>query len=319
MSSRPLPPLGPGNLFTLADALSAGWTTESLRYAVNSGRCIRVRPGVFTPASEEMRWPETLAAARRRMVRAAIAAAGRCEPAVVSHSAAAAIHQVPLLPSERACLTSPPGSGTKELPGVHIHRAGLPPDHVDTVDGLRMTSMARTALDIAREHGVEAGLVVADAALRQGETTQPQLHEVREFMERWPGRRAARAVAQLARAEAESPLETLSRLRLLAAGFPAPRLQQVILDEHGTFVARTDFYWDEYGVVGEADGNAKYDDRNEIVRERRREQALTGLGLVVVRWEWRDVRRFDGVTGRLAAAFDRGLRPGHPARRWQLP
>jgi very-short-patch-repair endonuclease len=187
------------------------------------------------------------------------------------------------------------------------------------VDGLELTSVPRTVLDVAREHGVDAGLVVADAALAAGRATPLQLELARKCMERWPGRRAAGSVAELACAEAESPLETLSRLRMMIAGLPEPRLQQVILDETGRFVARGDFYWDEYGVVGEADGNGKYSDPSEIIRERRRQQILEALGLLVVRWEWRDIWEFDGIARRLSAAFDhRGLRRGHPGRRWRL-
>ena len=80
----------------------------------------------------------------------------------------------------------------------------------------------------------------------------------------------------------------------------------------------SDFYWPEYGVAGEADGNLKYDaGRNAIVAERRRQQRLEDLGLVFVRWEWSDLGRFEVVARRIRTAFTRGIPRGH-GQRWSL-
>ena len=150
------------------------------------------------------------------------------------------------------------------LENVHLHRAGLDKVEVRQVDGSRVTAVPRTVADVAREHGIDAGVVVADAQL-------PPVH-----------------------------------------------LQVGIGDEWGRFVARADFYWPQFGVIGEADGNLKYDEgRAAIVAERRRQQRLEDLGLVVVRWEWSDLTRFEVVVRRLRAAFARGVPPGH-GQRWSL-
>ncbi len=93
---------------------------------------------------------------------------------------------------------------------------------------------------------------------------------------------------------------------MAAAALPAPELQHTFYGPGGRFVARSDFWWPQFGVVGEADGNAKYDaGRVAIVAERRREQALRDLGLEMVRWEWADLRRFTVVDARLRTAFAR--------------
>ncbi len=47
---------------------------------------------------------------------------------------------------------------------------------------------------------------------------------------------------------------------------------------------RVDELWEEYGVVGEADGQGKYADPKAYVQEKIREQHLTDEGLLVVRW-----------------------------------
>lgn len=52
---------------------------------------------------------------------------------------------------------------------------------------------------------------------------------------------------------------------------------------------RSDFYWQEFGLVGECDGSVKYDGsfgptESVLVGQNVREQALRSLGLAVVRW-----------------------------------
>jgi hypothetical protein len=53
---------------------------------------------------------------------------------------------------------------------------------------------------------------------------------------------------------AESPQETRTRLRLIAAGFPRPQTQIVVCDEFGYFVGRLDMGYREFKVGVEYDG-----------------------------------------------------------------
>jgi hypothetical protein len=123
----------------------------------------------------------------------------------------------------------------------------------------------------------------------------------------WPRiRRAARAV-RLADGLAESPLESVSRLVLHWLRVPPPQLQVSILDQFGRFVGRPDFYWDEYGVIGEADGRAKYDSRGVLTSEKLRQEELEELGLIAVRWGWDDaVRHPHSIKNRLERGYERG-------------
>ena len=57
---------------------------------------------------------------------------------------------------------------------------------------------------------------------------------------------------------AESPGESLSRVRMLQARLPLPTLQHVVCDSAGCFVARLDFWWEEFGLAGEFDGMVEY-------------------------------------------------------------
>ena len=90
------------------------------------------------------------------------------------------------------------------------------------------------------------------------------------------------------------------------------------MTETGLWLARVDFYWDEFGVVGEVDGKIKYDDQPESVlwREKRRQERLEDTGLVVVRWGRAELDVLPRLVARLRSAFDRGSRRAWDERRW---
>src|SRR5581483_7620276 len=141
----------------------------------------------------------------------------------------------------------------------------------------------------------------ADYALRARLTTLPELHAELGRMGRWPGLRAARAAVALSDPRSESPLESRSRLALLEHGLPTAEPQVSIGNEWGGFVGRVDFFWKEFGVVGEVDGDVKYGgtDPTPLHVEKRRQEALERLELEVVRWGSADLRNFGSVVARL--------------------
>ena len=61
-------------------------------------------------------------------------------------------------------------------------------------------------------------------------------------------------------------------------------MQVVIVDDGGNVIARVDFLWEEFGLVGECDGRIKYSDRDALYSEKRREDAIRQRGLGMVRW-----------------------------------
>jgi very-short-patch-repair endonuclease len=84
-----------------------------------------------------------------------------------------------------------------------------------------------------------------------------------------------------------------------------------IYDQRGRFVARVDFAWLGRGVVGEADGRAKYVADGDPVAafdaEKERQRRLEALGLVVVRWGWRHLEgNPPPLVERLREALTRG-------------
>jgi hypothetical protein len=137
---------------------------------------------------------------------------------------------------------------------VHVHAAFLDADEIEEVDGLAVTTVARTVGDLARSLPFEPALVVADAALHNHLVTPLQLQQAVERMAGRAGCPAARRVVAAADARAASPGETRTRIAIARAGLPKPTLQHVV----AAVGAEVDFYWEEFRTVGEFDGAVKY-------------------------------------------------------------
>ena len=316
---RPIPAVAHRQfgVFTTAQAVSAGWTSHALRHAADHGHVDRLRNGVYAAPCEAAATPYLQAAARLRRQGMAIALTHR--RMTLSHATAAVLHDLPVLATpELPCVTYARRL-RGEVVGAHLHRARLRQGHVVRLGPALSTSVPRTVIDLARESGVDAGIAAADAALRANRTTPAALQRTLADCAGWPYlRRAARVIA-LADPRSESVLESISRVRIADSGLPMPRLQPDILTAQHGFCGRLDFYWDEFGVAGEADGMGKYDDRNLSLRDEKRRQGwMENAGVVFVRWSWDELTTFDAVAARLQAAFARGLRPGNPARSWTV-
>jgi hypothetical protein len=210
-------------------------------------------------------------------------------------------------------LTRNRSSGGNRRSIVQVHTAPLPDDHVTTIDGVPVTSLARTVLDLCRTVPIEQAVAAGDRSLAFG-LVRAVLEDCLARMARWPGIRQARRAVALFDPRSESPGESVSRVRLHEDGLPAPELQQDIYDENGRFIARVDFYWKERRTIGEFDGKIKYGKlrkpgqslEDAIYAEKLREDAIRDLGWQVVRWIWADLYRRGVIRDRVLRAFARG-------------
>ena len=287
-------------VFSRVQALSAGWSDATLSRRVAEGHLIKLRRGMFAlrPTDEdEHRLASTLLAQR------GAAAALSIDASTLSHAAAAAVHGLALLdPPTTPCLTLPPPYLTQQVE-IHLHRQILPADQLSGQYDFPVTSVARSCIDVTREQGLAAGLVTADDALHRRLISQSDLVAVYDRSCRGrAGLRDGRRLLELVDANSESPLESVSRLAM--QGLPEPRTQVEIRTMDGRFLGRADFFWDEFGVVGEADGRSKYTD-DELWKEKLRENGFTDHGLVVARWTWATARRPGALPAQLNGTFAR--------------
>lgn len=228
--------------------------------------------------------------------------------AVISHESAAVVWGLPSPGRDwhehTPTITLPRSSGYISRTRTAVYRtAQLPAHHVTTdPNGYEVTSVSRTAVDLARGAPLPQALLVLDAAARLlvgAVVAQPRREHYANprlitaartsLAEAAGGRGAAALQAAIALTDPrrESPIESLSAGHFYLAGLPTPEFQYPIRTTLGVYFA--DFYWKEARLIGEADGGVKYQDRGEAVREKGREQDLDDLGYRIVRWGGREV------------------------------
>lgn len=218
---------------------------------------------------------------------------------VLSHQSAATVHGLEMLrPSlRRVHLTTGSPAGAHRSTTRHEHVGILADDEIAIVDGVVVTSLERTAVDVActTTMGFAGALAVFDSALRRG-AERTEMAEMVRATRRGVGH--ARRALRYADGKAENPGESWSRAVMVEAGLPSPRLQHEFFDDDGSQIARTDFDWAGL-LVGEFDGMTKYQKHlragetpfDAMRREKEREDALRRAGIMVIRWTWNDLER----------------------------
>jgi hypothetical protein len=258
--------------------------------AVRRGSLIRLTRGIAVDATD---WAGADIETRRHIrLEATLAALHEHRP--LSHRSAGIVWGLPdTSPDDHRVHVTDSGlvrthSGNRAV----RHAAPLTPDDIVELDGRPVTSLPRTVLDIARSTSFEHAVVVFDHVLHHGLLTRD---EIAASLADWPSARGivrARRALDFADADAESPGESVSRVVIDRDGLPAPVLQRWFDTDRGRF--RVDFWWPDFGVIGEFDGMVKYGaDPRSIVDEKLREDALRRLTIVrgCARWTWSDARR----------------------------
>lgn len=311
-----------GGPFTLAMARAAEVSDAERRRSLRRGEWLVLRRGVYVEAA--------LVAEADLGQRHALQVAGL--RLVVDFDAVAAgpsaariwgLETLSALSPELVVVTQDAGVAARRRGDCLVRVSELPPQHRTVRHGVPVTSPARTAIDLARGGSFEESVVVVDSSLRSGAVSLADLDQVLLDCYGWAGIGRARQAVAFADPKSESVLESLSRAAMHQQGVPAPRTQVVISDDQGP-CGRVDFLWEGVGVIGEADGMAKYEPdgrrtTREIVRaEKRREERLVDAGYEVVRWGWADarnpVRSLTGC-GRRSRAVPRGGEGSGPRSR----
>ena len=258
-----------------------GYGPAEVARLVRNSQLVRIRRGAYAwsdPGQDAL-------AVHRALVEATLPTLA--PDTVLSHRSAAVLHDLPLLgPIPRRVEVTRSGvRAGKDRGGVHLHAAGLVAADVVELDGVLLTSPARTIVDLARMLPFEQAVVVGDAALRFG-LDRHELSTALDSANRRPGVAAARRAVAFLDGRSESVGESRSRALLHQQGVPTPQPQLQVLDDSGRFVARCDFGWPQQRLIGEFDGRVKYgrllrpgQDAGDVVfDEKRREDALRELG-----------------------------------------
>lgn len=175
--------------------------------------------------------------------------------------------------------------------GVKAHHSWLPHDELVLVDGIPVTSVSRTLLDLAgvlTKYQLERALNEAEVLRLTGKLSVPDL------LERYPRRAGSAALRALFRDRAavrgitRRELERRFQAVLADAGIPLPRLNAAISVRGRFFEA--DCLWAEQRLIVELDGRESHGTDLAFEKDRERDRLLLVEGWRVTRITWRQLR-----------------------------
>jgi hypothetical protein len=182
------------------------------------------------------------------------------------------------------------GRSRRARDGIQWHSSALKRDEVTVVRGIRVTTVARTLLDLAavlKRRPLERAINEAEVQRHTDSLSLPAL------LARYPRRRGTAAIRAiltgadvgitLTRSELEERF-----LRFLAGwGLPRPELN-VSIAVRGGFV-EADCVWRGARLIAELDGRAVHGTAAAFERDRARDRALNAASWRVVRITWRQL------------------------------
>ena len=214
------------------------------------------------------------------MDRAAAAVLWSRRRAVVTGLAASALHGAKWVDASAPIELNYPNN--KAPSGIVSRAERLLDDEVRRLHGLPVTTLQRTAFDLARRGPVRQAVARVDALAN---ATLLNIDDVLGLVPRHAnvgGIRRVSKVLDLADSGSQSPKETWLRLLLIAAGFPRPETQIPVLGDDGRYYY-LDMGWRDVMVAVEYDGEQHRLDRNIYRNDRTRSEYVADVG-------WRRIR-----------------------------
>jgi very-short-patch-repair endonuclease len=287
-------------VITSRQALALGLTASAQRNAVQRHDWRRPFHGVLFI-------PEAMTTIERSRAKAALL----CHPDGVATNRSAAriwkLEGLPLrTPRENVTVALPRSSPRRQRKGMTLSWRSLAPEDVVDVDGIRVTTPARTLQDLARTESREIAVCAAESAMRRKLLTPEEIAALPSPISPspWP----------LVDPLSQKPIETLVRLPLVDAGIGPLISQYEVTTQSGILLAAIDLALPEYRIALEADGRAGHDNDPAFVWDRRRDVLLADEGWIVIRFSWLDALRPVYVVQTVTRAIERVRRQYRLAR-----
>jgi hypothetical protein len=288
-------------LVTTAQLSETGIGRSGVSWRVAHGRLHRIHTGVYAVGHRRL--------SQHGEWMAAVLAAG--EGAALSHVSAASLWEIWRRRTRGADVVAPRG---RSVPGVRLRTyRRLDPRDLTVREGIPVTTVARMLVDLTDVlTRYQLANVIHEAAFRRlfdGEAT-------RAAMERAQGRRRLHvlecAIADHERGSAgtRSGLEDRFLALIASAGLPEPLVNTPV--RAGGRRIEVDFYWPEWGLCVEldGDGHARPRTRGE---DQARDRALRAAGLEVLRVSGSELDRPGTVLGAIQRARSAARMP---SARW---
>ena len=270
-------PMLPSRPFTTAEAAARGISRSRLTELVRQGCLRRVFVGVYVRAD----LPDST------MLRARCARLVMSEHSVLCDRTAAWIHGVGVfhyaeldaIPALETCVLR--GHDPTDRGECRGRTRDLVPDDWEWIDGVRVTTPLRTALDLACGLSRREAMAALDAFAREHGVTSAQLNVLLRRYRRRRGVIQARQLVQLIEPLAESRAESWTRLEIHDHQLPRPTAQHwVLLDGVPTY--RLDLAYPHARVVVEYDGEEFHSSVEQKARDAARREWLRDRGWYVI-------------------------------------
>jgi len=279
-----------------SQAIALGVSKGMIQHRVATGRWEQLARDVFRVAGAPASWRQELM----------VATLGWGDGCAISHLAAAPLWRLAPFDPGPVELTVP-RHRRRAAPGT-VHQNALPPVDVTVLDGIPVTTPARTLIDVSSVVPSETVEEALDDALRRGLVTRARLRWRVEQLAR-PGRPGVTVIRELLAARdpgtavPQSVLETKMMRLLRRARLPRPVAQHRIR-ANGRVVATVDFAYPDEQLAIEVDGYRWHSGRVRWEHDRARLNALTLLGWRVVHVTSADLaRRPQDVIDRIRMAL----------------
>jgi len=168
-------------------------------------------------------------------------------------------------------------------PGISTSAVALGDGETVTLTGLPVTSLARTAFDLARRRPLRTAVARLDALANAAPFDCGDVLGLVARHRGGRGRCQVATVLELSDTGAQSPRETWLRLLLMRSGFPRPRTQIPVTDDRGRVKYYLDMGWEAIKVAVEYDGDHHRTDRTQFAKDVVRLEELADLGWLIVR------------------------------------
>jgi very-short-patch-repair endonuclease/predicted transcriptional regulator of viral defense system len=282
-------------IVTRAQLVDAGVPGDGVRWRVERGSLHRLHRGVYRVGPTEGRCTREMAAVLA------------CAPgATLGHRSATAAWAM-LHPAASAPVDVVTHAWRRPQHGIRIRRArSLLDDEVTVLDGVPITTPARTILDLASSGRAREVVRAVDEGIALRRFTLEELKTLVARHPRQPGAAALRTLIDHgASSWIRSPAEKRFRALLRRAGV----LGQVQFNAT-VLGCEVDVWWPDHGLAIEVDGFAFHSSPKSFQDDRRRDAALIAAGLRVMRVTWQDITqqpdRLLLDIGRATAATPRG-------------
>jgi very-short-patch-repair endonuclease len=256
--------------------LKLGFESGAIGRRLRSGRLHQLHSGIYAVGHRliprEGRWM------------AAVLASG--PEAVLSHWSAAAHWMI--RPNSRTIIdvTVPHRSRSSDL--IHRHLSEVPADERTIEEGIPVTTVPRTILDLAATESAD----VVENLLRESEFRQlTDRLSLPDLIERYPGRRGTRKVS-LALERLEEEPEGRKRSRLEERFAPFLRQHPLSLPRFNDWIVlganryMVDCHWPEARHIVELDGWQGHGTKTAFREDRARDRRLVAAGYSVTRLTW---------------------------------